>query len=540
MAIAAIFNDNDDGYEEKKKFKSHGHEPEMLGDFIEQMKILTMKGHSIVRNGQSYTFRAYPAANAFDFKELAIIHCSMGHSSYLSCVCCDFEGRLGIDGNGRRKIHYHPFDLEGNLIGADLVNKIVYQDILAGKRKGTFKEPSIWVNELPSLNPNEISFFDILHTYGLGIIPSYLKNLDHYHRNEFLLIKKFSNSIFTPTLSSIYQINLNNESQWKAKDYLMFGMTTGLPLLVISGYPSIVVDNFLLFKKIVCKIYSKEENNLLTPEMVLELENEYIDWVKGMGEHFSHVDISANIHRMSHCFRNILHGGSPDNYGMFGSETGNMIATKGIKGTKNPLDSIVRYYTATMHYNRCLSQLSNNNFFSQYFPETKSHFFPHLLKTGNRNYKKLIKVYDKDSNKIKLFLEPFDNWRNTQQRSNCLIMVECNNNLTTAAIILEIYKRSDIQKATNDITNKPVLEFDLVNMHVSLQDAIIEEPIVEEEEEFIIRVLVCNLLNVQGYQEEKIWILQRIKQQLILGVDTVLKVFGYQVTHSKVLVFEVK
>ena len=144
----------------------------------------------------------------------------------------------------------------------------------------------------------------------------------------------------------------------------------------------------------------------------MELEAGFVEYERTFASLFGNISFKPNNHRASHIFRQVIMFGRPFNFSMFGFESANIIAPEGVSGTKNPLDSIVRHHDNMLLYLKSLSALLESECFLTHLKDSFTGFFPKLVQSGDKNPRKLIKLYQPEqtgtSPKVKFHLEQFN------------------------------------------------------------------------------------------------------------------------------------
>jgi len=319
------------------------------------------------------------------------------------------------------------------------------------------------------------------------------------------------------------------------------------------------------------KALSKDENEVLTPTEVLELEENTLEWEEDLGYIIKHVEFTPNCHRFSHIWRHILQYGRPFNFSMFGSETANMTSSRGVSGVKDPLLGIDRYYSNHLFYNKSLHQLKNNELFTTKFLKTTKLLFPNSFRCKNKDFTKLIKIYFPNSTKIQFYLESKTLEENNQHTSNKIIQFQHKNRIFVG-LIEQILKEEqenglsfsedktesedssenssqsdnnhdigDNQDSTESSEADLCISEDLEQVNIvskSFEELIKENFEEYEKDKFVLKVNVCKTSKFKQIYNKMLAITPTNK---ILTIETnqVLKVYGYCYFNNQIVVFEI-
>ena len=269
---------------------------------------------------------------------------------------------------------------------------------------------------------------------------------------------ELSDLMYIPRQESSYTFSLNRA--FKSKDYLFFLLRTGPALMTMAKFPEPIYSNFMELHSIMKRILSKNENEILTPQEILFLETKFVKWEFELGKIVNHIEFCPNTHRIGHIFRCILRCGRPFCYSMFAAETANMTSSKGVRGTQNPLPSIQRSFQLKLFYHKALKQLQEDTFFLTNFPNSAKYLFSNLFRKKNKDFRKLIKVYHKNSSEIKFRLESSSNKPNKRHCSNKMIQFNYEGEILEGRIVDIFIEEEEINSESDSVEYHEVQSFD--------------------------------------------------------------------------------
>ena len=110
---------------------------------------------------------------------------------------------------------------------------------------------------------------------------------------------------------------MNYLSCWKAREFLFFGLVTGLLLIGLLHFPLAVKACFFLLSSIFRELNDKKESSFLPHKRVLQLEARFVEYEKAFASIFGNISFKPNNHRTSHIFRQVIMFGRPFNFSMF-------------------------------------------------------------------------------------------------------------------------------------------------------------------------------------------------------------------------------
>ena len=551
--MAALFLGNEGDKTKGRKTKSSGHDPEMLLPLLGQVNEMALRGHSMTARRKTFSFRAWVASSPLDFKEIPYLFLNKACTSYDLCITCDFQGRTGFN-NGKRA-HFFPYKRNGELTGSNWIIPETYIEMINGRRVGSFPpgRPSVWVTQLPSHFPPLIAFTEPCHTLGLGAFKWLLEITEAYFPRQYKAIKHISAFTFVPRSDSQPNVNLFNKSSWKSRHYYFFGRVLLLPWTAEAGFgeeDQVVRESFVLFHEIFSAACSKSKSVKINVDKSCEMEKKFLEFCKMIGSKISHAEFVPNLHRIVHLFMQMMLGGRPHNFSMFGMESANSIVSEGVSGTKNPLNSIIRFQDRLLHIENCKSFLLQSEFFAANFPCTRRLLFPSLYRKENRNWMEMIKVYKPGSLEVKFYLEVMKDTPNAEQTSNAVISYTSQGRMF-GGIIREIRKgflledvlpggeelsAEDSSLNISEEEENENLWRETVTREVSSQPSTRSHL---EGAGFHLVVDRFELLSVRHFQDRRLWWLRDCQRREDITVDQVLQVFGYCQTKNYFLVFQV-
>lgn len=401
----------------------------MMIPILNQLEELAKKGNKVRIRQQTFTFRCSVFGLPLDTVEIPNVLGTKGHGSPDHCPCCMFEG-VKTKGEKRMKTHYCRWSTRSSPY-IDIFDSQRYKAMLndlENNKKTKLKRSSIVVLDLASFFPTQIVTVDMLHTIALGLFKQWLALLEFHFPDIFDQMTFMSQYMKLPRMPSEYIFDINKKVNWKSRDYFLFGTVTGPVLLGIikfsKKHESIeneVKECFFQLSSIMRELNDKREEVKLTTTRVLELEKEFAEYEKKFAALFKHLTFKPNNHRVSHLFRHVILFGRPFVFSMYSFEDMNMLAPQGVKGTKNPLDSFLRYYQNLLTISKAKAALLESHYFRDNFPRTFAKMFPDNVQRMDKSPSKLSKVLSTDSSEVFFYLESSEQEEKDQKHANWYI-----------------------------------------------------------------------------------------------------------------------
>jgi len=370
---------------------------------------------------KTLTVRALVLGTTLDSVEIPHIFNINAHNSYFQCCLCDFCGK-----NAGKTRYFHR-----NSTGIDYNSSRItrkYRNLLLqriGTKKDTmiFQGNSKYVDELLSFFPLSVCFSDSLHVIYEGIFDYMLKLMKKTYPNEFELLEEITSNLKCPRQQT--HLNYFISGNMSANDLKYFLLSYGSKCLILAGFPNELVQLIQQLAEIVCKIEEKQNKNL-TVAQLFEIYFDTLKWIDNYAKYFGNVYVTSKIHKFEHMIIEIILIGKLWTHSCFPFETINLIITRGVKGTSQPIPSIIRSWRKFQYgwiWNLLLQE--NKETITKLCPDYSKHLFPSNKIPKDRNFEQLAKVTNEDRTSFINWIEIYNN--NNNKLCNYIIKYKHNN-----------------------------------------------------------------------------------------------------------------
>jgi len=204
----------------------------------------------------------------------------------------------------------------------------------------SIKGHSRLVDEIKSFFLLSTSFSDSLHVVYEGLLLTLLKLAEAYNVKCYEKLIAICKSLKHPRPVDS-SVNTNIGGKMHANDYKFFLLGYGWKCVLLAGYASSIVELFKNLASIVGELEEKE-NKKLTVGRIFVLHLDAIRWTDAVAKIFGNAAITCKFHRFEHMIAECILIGKFWTHSCFPLETANILITKGVGGTGQPIPSIIR------------------------------------------------------------------------------------------------------------------------------------------------------------------------------------------------------
>ncbi len=307
--------------------------------------------------------------------EIADVLNMNAHNAIYGCNLCDISGK---------NLNHTTFFFRGSFgipKESARITREYRQSLLhrLGTKEDTlcFQGNSRYVDELHSFFPMSVCFGDSLHVIYEGIMEMILKNLKDMYPRKYERLVEISKKIKCPRVPYNY-LNYRVDGYMSANNIKHFLIGYGFKCLILAGFPPDIVNLVKKLRMIVSELEEKEDKNL-TVGRILYLHQETLNWTDEFARLFGNSAVVSKVHKLEHIIAECILIGKFWTHSCFPFETINLVITRGVKGTSQPIPSIVRswrkFQYCSLWYSVIRNNQDNKNLFWKTFPIIQWIFF---------------------------------------------------------------------------------------------------------------------------------------------------------------------
>jgi hypothetical protein len=385
-------------------------------------------------NGKYFSIRVLVLGTCLDGVEIPHVFNIMAHNSYYQCHNCNLVGK-----NDTNRRYFYRFSSGTQPFSSRVTRH--FRDLLLTRLEDSgdtrcFQGNSKYVDQLPSFFPLSTSFGDSLHVVYEGIFSLYLQQLEKLYPKCYDLLVQITRNLKIPREESSYKCYIKGKMNAKDLKFLMINYFESC--LTLSSFPKNVIQNVSLFRKIVVECEEKQE--YLKVSRIFELIDLYLKWTKNFAKIFGNCEITSKIHRFEHMIVDIILVGKFWTHSCFPFESINIEITRGVKGTKNPIPSIIRQWRKTQ-YSSIWRNIFNNRkeikvFIVQNFQKFSKVLFPKEIPPKDFQTSNLYKKYLNSSLQHFIWIENFESSLTSRGNlNNSILMVRIDGEISIGKVI---------------------------------------------------------------------------------------------------------